>query len=126
MVEGNAVVGGEGEAERRWIEISEAEVYSNEEIIYDAIENKKTLRFEYNGSERLVDPYAFGLSSYGNPLLRGYQWAGDSLSGKGPGWRVFQVRKMKNVVLEGVYFQPLWGEFDPNVSWIWDLKAYVW
>ena len=50
--------------------------------------------FRYGESDRVVAPFVFGASSAWNLLLRGYQLEGASRSGKGQGWRVFQVGKM--------------------------------
>lgn len=72
-----------------------------------------------------MDPYVFGLSSEGNPLLRGYQLAGESQSGKGPGWRVFQVDKIGGIRLEGIFFSPFWAEYDPLKTWIYEPKIGI-
>lgn len=95
------------------------------QIIRQAIEETRTLVFIYDGSERVVDPYVFGLSSQGNPLMRGYQTDGVSVSGKGPGWRVFQVGKMLEVDFYGEWFEPAAPNYDPYVPWIWRVDTQI-
>jgi hypothetical protein len=73
----------------------------------------------------LVDPYVFGVSSTGNPLLRGYQLRGESQSGKGPGWRVYQCEKIHGIRLEGIFFSPFWAEYDPSNTWIYSPKVGI-
>lgn len=95
------------------------------EILRNAIDQFKLLRFFYSGSERIVAPYVFGLSSEGNPLLRGIQLEGQSLSGKGAGWRVFQVLKMDDLDFYGEYFEPVYEGYDPHVPWIKEVDTQI-
>lgn len=89
----------------------------NLEDILDCMDKKEFLIFEYKGSNRKVAPFVLGCSSIGKPLLRGYQIEGVSRSGKGPGWRVFQVRDMSMVSGSWEYFLPEDFKFDPFYPW---------
>lgn len=95
------------------------------QTIREAIDTLQAIRFWYNDSERIVEPYVFGVSSEGNPLMRGFQTDGVSLSGKGPGWRVFQVLKMFDVILIGEYFTPNFSEYDPYTPWIYEVDSQI-
>lgn len=95
------------------------------QTLREAIEKLQVIIFNYSGSDRIVQPYVFGLSSEGNPLLRGYQLQGESRSGKGPGWRVFQVRKMISVDLYGEWFEPDFSTYDPFKTWIYEVDTQI-
>jgi hypothetical protein len=74
-----------------------SEILSKIQTIFDAMDWPQLIVFNYSGSDRVVAPFVLGVSSEGNPLMRGYQLEGISKSGKGAGWRVFQISKMENV-----------------------------
>ena len=88
------------------------------ETILRAMELSELVSFEYDGLDRVVAPFVIGLSSEGNPLVRGYQTEGVSKSGRGPGWRVFQVEKMGEVTRYFEYFDIEQFEFDHDYPWI--------
>jgi hypothetical protein len=94
----------------------------NIEIIFESLEQQKLLVFEYKGRDRLVAPFVFGVSQYGNALMRGYLIEGSSRSGKGPGWRVFQVREMSMVDVFDEWFYPEDFKFDRWYPWVY--KVY--
>ena len=89
----------------------------NLEIIFEAMEYKNLIVFEYKESSRVVAPFVLGISSEGNPLLRGYQLEGVSRSGKGAGWRVFQVKEMQMVEKDWDFFVPEEFDFDRSYPW---------
>jgi len=76
----------------------------------------------YDGSDRVVCPFVVGVSMEGNPLMRGYQLEGKSVSGKGEGWRVFQIRKMEMIENYQDFFYP--EDFDFNQFYPWIYKVY--
>ncbi len=90
----------------------------NIEDILTALEWSELLVFEYKKRERLVAPFVFGVSAEGNALMRGYLVEGSSRSGKGPGWRVFQVREMSMLGLYGEWFVPEEFDFDRRYPWV--------
>jgi len=85
--------------------------------ILDAMDFQQLLVFRYTDSDRVVAPFVVGVSSEGNPLMRGYQLEGVSRSGKGPGWRVFQIKKMENVVNYFEFFNVDDFDFDEFYPW---------
>lgn len=89
--------------------------------IIEALEWTRLLIFEYSGFSRVVAPFVVGLSSDLNALMRGYQLEGVSKSGKGAGWRVFQVMKMERVDSHGEFFKPEEFDFDPVYPWIYSV-----
>jgi hypothetical protein len=88
------------------------------QIILDCMDWPQLVTFHYGDSDRLVAPFCVGVSSSGNPLLRGYQLEGVSLSGKGAGWRVFQVEKIEAVQSSMDYFSADDFDFDEFYPWI--------
>jgi hypothetical protein len=87
------------------------------ETILDAMDWPQLLIFRYGDSDRVAAPFVVGVSSEGNPLMRGYQLEGKSRSGKGAGWRVFQVRKMLDVENHQDFFNKEDFEFNEIYPW---------
>jgi len=92
------------------------------ETILDAMDWPQLIVFRYGDSDRVVAPFVIGVSSEGNPLMRGYQLEGLSRSGKGAGWRVFQIRKMENVENHQDFFDK--DDFDFQESYPWIYKVF--
>lgn len=90
--------------------------------ILDAMDGQQLVLFRYGDSDRVVAPFVVGVSSEGNPLLRGYQLEGISRSGKGPGWRVFQIKKMERLENYWEYFEP--DDFDFDEFYPWTYKVF--
>ena len=90
--------------------------------IVDAMDWPQLVIFRYGDSDRVVAPFAVGVSSEGNPLMRGYQLEGNSRSGKGEGWRVFQIRKMGEVMNHQDFFNK--DDFDFQEFYPWIYKVY--
>jgi predicted DNA-binding transcriptional regulator YafY len=61
-------------------------------LVYDAIRNKRLIRFQYKGKERIVEPHDYGIQ---NSIARLLSWqvAGQS-SSRLPGWRWFDLAGM--------------------------------
>ncbi|PLZ00775.1 hypothetical protein CY652_19115 [Burkholderia sp. WAC0059] len=68
----------------------------NEEIICQAILEKKLIGFYYDGHHRHVEPHLYGMA-HGEPRLLGYQVEGKSNSGSPTSWRQFKTDKMAYV-----------------------------
>jgi predicted DNA-binding transcriptional regulator YafY len=64
------------------------------QLLYGAIENKRLIRFEYQGKERIVEPHDYGIQK-GIARLLSWQIGGQS-SGRIPGWRWFDVDNMQD------------------------------
>jgi len=88
------------------------------QTILDAMTWPQLIIFRYGDSDRVVAPFVVGVSSEGNPLMRGYQLEGNSRSGKGAGWRVFQVGKMEKVENHQDFFNADDFDFDETYPWI--------
>ena len=66
--------------------------------IIDAINNRNTITFTYDGHSRVVIPAAYGNHiSTGNKVLRGYQIGGTSSTRSVPLWDMFLVDKITNL-----------------------------
>lgn len=87
-------------------------------VILEAMDWPQLIIFRYDGSDRVVAPFVIGLSKEGNPLMRGYKMEGVSRSGKGAGWRVFQINKMENVESFQDFFRKEDFDFDEKYPWI--------
>jgi len=92
------------------------------QTILDAMDWPQLIIFKYGESDRVAAPFVVGVSSEGNPLMRGYQLEGNSRSGKGAGWRVFQVRKMENVENHQDFFSK--DDFDFKETYPWIFKVF--
>lgn len=92
------------------------------EIILEAMDWPQLIVFRYGASDRVVAPFVVGVSSEGNPLMRGYQLEGLSRSGKGEGWRVFQIRKMENIENHQDFFDK--DDFDFQQFYPWVYKVF--
>jgi len=64
------------------------------EVLRQAIEQKRRLRFVYNGKQRLVEPQCYGIGSHVTELLRGHQ-----LQGGQQREPLFNVSKIVNLEL---------------------------
>jgi len=105
-----------------WVsDLADSGQVSKIETILDAMDWPQLIIFSYDGSDRVVAPFVVGVSSQGNPLMRGYQLEGVSRSGKGEGWRVFQIDKMVNVENHQDFFDP--DDFDFQEFYPWTYKV---
>jgi hypothetical protein len=86
------------------------EAVANYKII-NAIKNKLTVRFYYDGDKnnqkgyREGDIYAFGESTKGNPVIRVYQLRGTTAS-RVPEWKMFRVDKIRDMEYIGEFERP--------------------
>lgn len=107
------------------IEEIDSETLVKMEKILEAIEWPHTIVFKYGDSDRVVAPFVLGISSEKNPLMRGYQIEGISLSGKGSGWRVFQVKKMEELENHQEFFDYSEPEFNQLYPWMYKVIRTV-
>ena len=79
-------------------------------LIIEAIENKKTLEFNYQGFYRIVEPHTLGVFNNGNILLIAYQTDGESKSRKAPFWSTFLINEIEDLlILEDTFLEPREG-----------------
>lgn len=82
-------------------------MYNYTAIIREAISKMKRIEFYYDGGRRVVEPHCLGVTTDGNPALRGYQVSGFSVSGTIPDWRMFVLSKMSSLsVLDETFYSP--------------------
>lgn len=76
-----------------------------EHTLANAIRSMSLVSFFYDGLPRTVEPHCLGRNERGL-RLRGFQTAGESASGKIPGWHLFSVEKMVDLeVLPSTFTQ---------------------
>ncbi len=94
------------------------------DIILRAISEGKAVRILYSGEMRTIEPYCLGTAATtGNTLLRAYQLSGGSVSGKGQGWRLFDMAKVVAVIATTEEAQPIRADYNPNDSALADIIA---
>ena len=98
---------------------------SKVDFILEAMEWPELVVFGYLGSDRVVAPFVVGVSDVGNALVRGYQLEGVSRSGKGEGWRVFQVDQMDDLQIYDEFFDADDFAFDRFYPWIYKVFRMV-
>lgn len=59
----------------------------------DALASKKRLQITYDGSSRVVEVHAVGVTVEGNPVMRVWQVRGGSKSGNITGWKLLSLDK---------------------------------
>lgn len=64
------------------------------QLIGQAIRERKIITFTYDGYPRTVEPHCHGITTAGNEAVRCYQIAGGSSSGKVPGWHLMTIDKI--------------------------------
>lgn len=67
------------------------------EQLKDAIKNRRVILIEYPPGRRLVEPYALGVSSKGEYLVRVFQIDGESASEVHRWWKLLSVAKIEEI-----------------------------
>ena len=86
--------------------------------IVSAIKNMEVVTISYDNEECFIEPYAYGLSTRGDDILRAYQ-----TSGIDPGWRVFRVDQIAFLIHAGYTFAGARGGYERNDPGI---KEFYW
>jgi len=73
-------------------------------MISQAIKDRRILTFNYDGYPRTVEPHCHGITTAGNEALRCYQTAGGSSSGHVPGWHMMKVDKIIGLTVSSSVF----------------------
>lgn len=68
-------------------------------VLEEAIRLRRVVAFTYDGLPRTVEPFLLGITTAGNPALRGFQTEGGSNSGRVPGWLLFSLRKIERLTM---------------------------
>ena len=74
------------------------------QIITQAIRERRCLRLHYDGFDRLVEPHTYGVNTAGHEAISAYQVAGGSVSKSKPTWREFLVSKARSISLANEVF----------------------
>jgi len=85
----------------------------NRNNIEDAIDKHQTIRIYYNGDEtestgwRWIEPYVYGISKAGNPIIRAFQIEGVTDTEQ-PGWKTFRVDGIVRwIKTPKIFFKPI-------------------
>lgn len=73
------------------------------QTLINAIRSGQVLSFTYDGLPRTVEPHTYGRSTAGNDVLRSYQTAGQSKTGRVPEWTLMKVNKIVGLAVSGVF-----------------------
>ncbi len=93
--------------------------------ICTAIRNRAVVQFYYDGGTRTVEPHCHGISTTGNEVLRAYQTAGYSESGKSVGWKILEVAKITSFRQADVTFSTNRPGYNPNDSGMSSVHCHV-
>lgn len=94
------------------------------DLIY-AIENRRVVKFMYDGCSRVVEPFLLGATTAGRPALRGYQIEGASNSGNVPGWHLFLLSKIFSIEVTPICFDGARQSYNPADKGMSRIDAYV-
>jgi predicted DNA-binding transcriptional regulator YafY len=73
-----------------------------DQLLREAIAKKHLLRFNYKGSERIVEPHDYGVQ---NGMVRLLCWqVGGKSKGRIPGWRLVDIDGIQNCEMLGRAF----------------------
>lgn len=64
--------------------------------LISAIERRQTVQLRYHGFVRTVEPHVYGVDRQGHALLRCYQVAGGSVSGR-LGWKLLRTDEVRSI-----------------------------
>lgn len=70
-----------------------------------AIEGKRRIAFQYQGTQRIVEPHLVGINSKMNEALRAFQTNGESTSGNIQSWKMFLIKDIENIEILNEVFE---------------------
>jgi predicted DNA-binding transcriptional regulator YafY len=95
-----------------------------EELIRQALAEKRMIQFRYHGYARKVEPHAFGRVTEDRRALLGWQVSGGSRSEPPPGWRTFLLTEITALKLLRQTFAPR-ADYHPESSRLKSIEAEV-
>jgi hypothetical protein len=95
-----------------------------EELLRQALNERRVVRFKYHGYIRRVEPHALGRVTEGRPALLGWQVSGGSASEPPPGWRTFVLADLKALTVMRPTFVPR-PEYRPETTQLKSIEAEV-
>lgn len=72
------------------------------------------ITFRYRGLARTVQPHIYGINTLGHEALSAYQTGGFSQSSHRPGWRMFLVSDIEDLVVEDKTFKRTREDYNPD------------
>lgn len=84
-----------------------------EKKICFAIKNMQMLKIDYNGTERIIEPHAYGLNKKNHEMLRAFQVSGFSKSDKPSSWKLFKCEHIDNIIQMSESFE-VREDYNPN------------
>jgi len=95
-----------------------------DELLRQALLERRVLQFKYHGYSRRVEPHALGRVSGDRPALLGWQVSGGSASEPPPGWRTFVLADIKSLKLIRPIFVPR-PDYRPETTKLKPIEAEV-
>lgn len=93
--------------------------------ICSAIRSRAEISFNYKNTTRTAEPHCHGTSRAGHEVVRAYQTSGGSRTGHSVGWKLFEVRHMRNISQTGATFVSARPGYDRNDDHIVTVHCYV-
>ena len=97
---------------------------SPEQLIRQALAERRVVQFKYHGFSRRVEPHALGRVTEGRLALLGWQVSGGSASEPPPGWRTFVLADMDSLKLMRKEFAPR-PDYRPETTKLKPIEAEV-
>lgn len=97
---------------------------NTEELLRQALAERRVVRFKYHGYERRVEPHAIGRVTEDRLALLGWQVSGGSASEPPPGWRTFFLNEIEALKLLGKKFAPR-DDYRPETTKLKPIEAEV-
>lgn len=92
----------------------------SEQAICSAIAGRRVLQFYYTGDKvpgvRVAEPYQLGYTKKENLALSAYYLSGASESSTGPGWKLYRVEEMSQIVALPTQFSGQRPEYRPGTN----------
>jgi predicted DNA-binding transcriptional regulator YafY len=104
--------------------LSAAPKKTADELIRQALVERRVVQFKYHGYSRRVEPHALGRVTGDRPALLGWQVSGGSASEPPPGWRTFVLADIKSLKLMRPTFAPRF-DYRPETTKLKPIEAEV-
>jgi len=95
-----------------------------EQIVRQALAERRVVQFKYHGYSRRVEPHALGRITEGRLALLGWQVSGASASEPPPGWRTFLLAEIEELKLSRTTFTPR-PDYRPETTKLKPIEAEV-
>ena len=90
---------------------------TTEEIICNAIKNRTVIQFDYEGHQRIVEPFTLGYhKDTGNLVFSAYRVGGYTKSHSEPPWRLYKVNQMSEIGITNQKAATFRSDYNPNDS----------